>query len=270
MQDPKIINPDPQEQVQESLQQQEQPQTQEESQKDYLDIVFHSVLGFLLAIAIFVGIIMALYYAYHGVKNGYSRWFGSDGLEEIGESGYYSYCSKDNCIVTSAVPHRRVLEGIFFLRGANEDSIDVARVTDGYRYINLNTAEFINGLRFDHAYSFRNGMAMATIGDTLFHLAPSGEIVSKEPANWLYSSIDEIRYSCPTEDSDGYPFEMTKPTGLYRYEDLNERYGIMNEEFVRVTPPVFTDITAQSKDVFFCELDYSGGVLVDKSGNIIK
>ena len=270
MQDPKIINPDPQEQAQESLQEQEQPQTQEQPQKDYLDIAFNSVLGFLLAIAVFVGIIMALYYAYHGVKNGYSRWFGSDGLEEIGESGYYSYCSKDNCIVTSAVPHRRVLEDIFFIRNAGNDSICIARVDGGYRFINANTASFICDLRFDNAYSFRDGMAMATMGDTLFHLAPSGEIVSKEPANWLYSSIDEIRYSCPTEDSDGYPFEMTKPTGLYRYEGLNERYGIMNEEFVRVTPPVFTDITAQSKDVFFCELDYSGGVLVDKSGNIIK
>ena len=70
---------------------------------------------------------------------------------------------------------------------------------------------------------------------------------------------------------DGDIFYQDVPTGMYTYEDAWHRLGLMSGDFVRLTPPLFSDITAESKDVFFAEyLDSGLGVLINRKGTIIK
>lgn len=55
------------------------------------------------------------------------------------------------------------------------------------------------------------------------------------------------------------------------YEDANHHYGLMSKDFVKVTEPVFSNITAKSEDVFFAEYrDFGLGVLINKNGVLIK
>lgn len=54
-------------------------------------------------------------------------------------------------------------------------------------------------------------------------------------------------------------------------EDSNGCNGLMSSDFKKLTPTLFTDITAKSKDVFFCEYIDSGmGVLIDWEGYMVK
>lgn len=98
------------------------------------------------------------------------------------------------------------------------------------------------------------------------------KVVNREEIpTWIYSSIEEITYSQYTEDSDGYCYYKDISTGMYMYEDAHHHYGLMSKDFVWLTKPLFSNITALSEDVFFAEyLDSGLGILLNKNGQIIK
>ncbi len=201
---------------------------------------------------------------------GYHRWFSTKDMVAVGTNGYY-YDLKNECFI-KPIPNRRVLKGCSELNFTSSDTIGVVCVsTNKYRYVNLNTLTFINEMEYYKADLFKDGKAIALANDTLYIISTDGKIVSAEYADWVYSLIEEIEYTKEESDSDGFTFYRGVPSGVYMYRDSHFNYGLMSANFVRLTKPVFSSITAQSKDVFFCEyLDSGLGALIDRNGNIIK
>lgn len=240
------------------------------SEKNYFYIVYSSILAFFcISAQIFVGLLI-LYGICYGVKSGYNRWLSTDGFLEVGENGY-CYDPRNECLV-KPMPNRRIIKGCIDIEYRTGDTIGVVQVGENeYRYVNLNTLSFINDKKFFRADVFRNGTAMALANDTIYHISTTGEPVSTEPSERVYGSVEEITFPQEETDNDGYRFTKEVQTGLYRYDDVNGNCGLMSNEFVPLTKPLYSDITAISKGVFFCEYLESGlGVLIDKEGQIIK
>lgn len=248
----------------------QKPKPMESSEKDYFDIVYSSVLGFLCAISMFVLILFSIAgLGYLGYK-GYVKWFSTDGMRKVGTYGYY-YDIKHGCFV-KPMPNRRILDGFQYLVQNGYDSIGIVRMDNNlYRYINFNTLTYLNDQQYYRAELFNNGKAMAITEDSLYHISTDGKTVCAESSMCVYASIKELNYEEIETDDDGYYYTKEKPTGMLVYEDAHHSYGLMSAEFKRLTPAVYSDITAESKDVFFCEyLDSGLGVLVDRTGKILK
>lgn len=240
------------------------------SEKDWFKIVKDSVFGFFYGlVGSILGIFMFLGFIYW-IWIGYNRWFNTDGFIEVGERGY-CYDLDNNCFV-KPIPNRRVVKGCLDIDYRLGDTIGVVHVgEDEYRYINFNTLSFINDKKYFRADVFRNGVAIALGNDTIYHISTTGKTISSEPSAWIYASVEEISYLEEDVDSDGDIIYEEIATGLYKYEDVNGKYGLMSPDFVRLTQPLFSDITAKSKDYFFCEyLDSSLGIIIDKNGQVIK
>lgn len=240
------------------------------AKKSWFDIVYCSVWGFICAMARLFGGMLILYGIYYGIKSGYDRWFNMDGLVEVGECGYY-YDSENDCFVKPC-PHRRLMKGCLSLKYEIGDTIGIVQMRDEeYRYINLNTLSYINNKVYDCADVFRRGTAVALANDTIYYISPDGNTVSAEPSNWVYGSVEEITFMKEVSDRYSFTFDEPVSTGVLMYEDSNGYYGLMSSDFKKLTPALFTDITAKSKDVFFCEYIDSGlGVLIDRDGSVLK
>lgn len=255
---------------QEGAEQEPQTNSTVANEKNYFDIVYSSVLGFLCAIAIFVLILFSIaglgYWAYEG----YIWWFSTEGMVEVGSNGYY-YDAEHECFV-KPMPNRRVLEGCQYLEYNGRDSIGIVRLdNDNFKYVNLNTLTFLNSKQYDRAELFRDGKAMAIAEDSIYHISIDGNTISAESSMWVYASIEELNYEVITPDEDGYYYTKEEPTGLLVYQDAHRNYGLMSADFVRLTPALYSVITAESKDVYFCEyLDSGLGVLIDRNGKILK
>ncbi len=264
-------SPDNQEEVSEQVSSQVSEQSSNPSaEKSWFDIVYDSVWGFICAIAQLIGGVLLFYCIYYGIKSGYECWFDTDDLVEVGECGYY-YDFENDCFV-KPMPNRRVLDGCVSLKCEDGDTIGIVLLRNGmYRYVDLNNLTFINDQSYEYANSFRNGVAIALSNDTIYHISTDGKILSSEPSTWIYGSVEEIDYLQKEIDCDGDAFTERIPTGVFMYEDVNGNYGLMSPDFVRLTPALYSDITAKSKDVFFCE--YFGskmGCLIDRNGNYLK
>lgn len=237
--------------------------------KDRFEIVYTSVLGFFAAIAVVLFSLFLLAGLGYWCYEGYCRWFSTDGMYEVGNRGYY-YDIDHQCFV-KPMPNRRVLEGCRSLE-YSDDTIGVACFGENaYRYINLNTLTYLNNRIYYRAELFRDGCAWALSKDSLYLISTDGKTIKEEASTWIYSSIEEITYSLYIEDSDGYGYYKDVNTGIYMYEDTYHHYGLMSKDFVKLTEPLFSDITAQSEEVFFAEyLDSGLGILINKNGQIIK
>ena len=245
------------------------PEAKVYKEKDYFEIVYSSVLGFLCALLVFVAILLAIAGMVYLLDKGYDRWFSTEGLISVGENGYM-YDQEHECFV-KPYPNRRVLQRCEWLIYDDMDSIGIVRMNNQYRYINLNNLAFLNAQLYAKAELFHNGRALAIANDTLYHLSSDGTIVIAEPSTWVYASIEKIVYIEEKEDEDGGTYYSEISTGLFRYEDSNHNYGLMSADFTRLTEPLYSDVTAQSKEVFFCEYLNSGlGVLINKNGELIK
>lgn len=242
----------------------------EKETKDWFEIVKDATFGFFYAVGGILLVILFLYCTYYWMAMGYDRWLSTEGLIGVGERGYY-YDPGNDCFV-KPMPNRRVLEGCLTLECEDGDTIGIVKVHRGkYRYVNLNTLTFINEHSYEHAGQFRCGIAMAISNDTIYHVSANGRIISSEPSTWIYGSVENITYFQEETDSDGDSFTEEVSTGLLKYEDVSGNYGLMSSDFVRLTPALYSDITAKSKEVFFCEYIDSGmGCLIDKNGNFIK
>ena len=239
------------------------------NEKNWFEIVYTSVLGFFAAIAVVLISLFLLAGLGYWCYEGYCRWFSTEGMYEVGNNGYY-YDLEHQCFV-KPMPNRRVLEGCRSLE-SNDDTIGVVCFGENdYRYLNLNSLSFLSDKVFTKAELFHKGKALALANDTLYHLSSDGTLCIAEPSTWVYASIEEIMYISEKEDEDGNTFYSEESTGLLRYEDSNRNYGLMSADFTRLTEPLFSSISAQSKEVFFCEYLNSGlGVLINKNGQIIK
>ena len=241
----------------------------EEQASNWFDIVYNSVLGFIVAIAVALFSLFLLAGLGYWCYEGYCRWLSTEGMYEVGNNGYY-YDLEHQCFV-KPMPNRRILEGCRSL-DSNDDSIGVTCfVQNDYRYLNLNTLTYLNNRHYYRAELFRDGRALALAKDTLYMISTDGKTIKEESSTWIYSSIEEITYSQYTEDSDGIGYYKNVHTGMYMYEDAYHHYGLMSKDFVKLTEPLFSDILAQSEEVFFAEyLDSGLGVLINKNGQIIK
>ena len=250
-----------------------EPVTKESSgtthEKDRFEIVYSSVLGFFAAIVVVLFSLLLLAGLGYWCYMGYCRWFSTEGMYEVGNNGYY-YDLEHQCFV-KPMPNRRVLEGCRSLE-SNEDSIGiVCRGANDFRYLNLNTLKYLNNHHYYRAELFRNGRALALSEDTLYLISTDGKTIKEEASTWIYSSIEEITYSQYIEDSDGYGYYKDVNTGMYMYEDAYHHYGLMSKDFVKVTDPIFSEITALSEEVFFAEyMDSDLGILINKNGQIVK
>lgn len=259
------------ESVQESVDEEVQEKTSDStSEKDWFKIVKDAVFGFFYGLA---GVILTLTMFlgfFYLLWEGYDRCFNTDGLIEVGERGY-CYDPINECFV-KPMPNRRVGKGCSDIYYGPGDTIGVVRVGENeYRYINFNTLSFIDDKKYFRADVFRNGVAIALRYDTLYHISAAGRIISSEPSTWIYDSVEEILYIKEEIDIDADIVYKEIATGVFMYKDINGYYGLMSSDFKRLTPAHFSDITAKSKDVFFCEYFESGmGCLIDKNGNYIK
>ena len=269
MKDQETIKPVQQEGAEQEPPREQKPETKNSDEKNYFEIAYTSVLGFCCALLAFVVILLAIAGIGYLIDKGYNRWFSTDGMIEVGECGYY-YDIRRGAFY-KIHPNRCVLKGCKDLEFNEGDTIGVVRVRKNqYRYINLNTLTFINTEHYFRADLFREGRAIAVANDTLYIIAPDGQIISSEPSSWVYSYMEEITFSDWSDREDGSYYNEIA-TGVYMYRDINYRYGLMSADFRRLTPAVYSDITAESKDVFFCEYMESGlGVLIDRNGKILK
>lgn len=268
---------EPQEKISSEVQENEFEQVQETEQvsaekatKDWFKIVKSVVLGFFFALAeVAMSALMLMGIGYLLIA-GFDRWFSTDGLIEVGEHGYY-YDPENDCFI-KPMPNRRVLKGCYSLKCEDGDTIGVVQThRRKYRYVNVNNLTFINEKSYDFADVFKNGVAIALANDTIYHLSTDGKTLTSEPSTWIYALVSEIIFFQWNKDSDEDDFTEITPTGVFMYEDQNGNFGLMSSDFVRLTPALYSAITAKSKEVFFCEYFDSGlGVLIDKNGNFIK
>lgn len=244
-------------------------QSQNQGKEDWFEIIKSAVLGFFCAIGeVILGIIFFVGICYW-VKEGYDRWFCMDGLEKVGNGGYF-YDPVNHSFVNPR-PHRRMLDGCLNLEFQEGDTIGVVQFSlNDYRYLNLNNLSFINDMKYNKADLFRNGVAIAISNDSIYRISTNGNVLSSEPSNWIYKSIEEITYFPNDEDCEYDSYEE-KSTGVWIYQDVYGNMGLMSSEYVRLTPAIYSSIMAKSIDIFFCEyLDSGLGVLIDSKGNIIK
>lgn len=270
MEDKEAIKPVQQGGAEQEPPQEQKPETKVSDEKNYFDIVYSSVLGFLCAISVFLLILFSIAcLGYLGYK-GYVKWFSTDGMRKVGTNGYY-YDIKHGCFV-KPMPNRRILDGFQYLVQNGYDSIGIVRMeNDLYRYINFNTLTYLNDQQYYRAELFHNGKAIAITEDSLYHISTDGKTVCAESSMCVYASIKELNYVEIESDEDGYYYAKEKPTGLLIYEDAHHNYGLMSADFTRLTPADYSEITAESKDVFFCEyLDTGLGVLIDRTGLMLK
>ncbi len=240
----------------------------EENKKDWFEIVYSSVLGFFAAIAVVLFSLFLLAGLGYWCYEGYCRWFSTEGMYEVGNNGYY-FDPEHQCFV-KPMPNRHFLEGCRSLE-SNDDTIGiVCRGENDFRYLNLNTLTYLNNCSYYRAELFRDGHALAMSKDSLYLISTDGKTIKEEAYTW-YSSIEEVTYSQYIEDNEGYGYYKEISTGVYMYEDAYYHYGLMSKDFVKLTEPLFSDITAQSEEVFLCEYLNSGlGVLINKNGQLIK
>ena len=254
--------------VQEPIQEQQEqePQSKATEDKNYFEAFYTSTLGIFAALVVIAIIFFAgMGLVYWGHK-GYLRWFSTDGMVEIGECGYYY--SPQRASFYKVHPNRCVLENCHDLKLNQGDTIGVVRVRKNqYRYVNLNTLSFINDKSYFKADLFRDGRALAIANDSLYIIAPNGQTITSEPCDWVYAGIQELSYM---KEIDSYYQDVY--TGMRTYEDIHGRLGLMSADYKRLTPALYSEITAESDSIFFAEyLDDSGlGVLLDINGHILK
>ncbi len=262
------------EQVQENVPEQtkltDEEQAQDPSKKDWFDVMYKSALGVLAAIGTILFYACVIGGGIYWIHRGYVRLFCTDDMTPVGTCGYY-YDFGNACFVKPC-PNRRVLKGCKSINYNEGDSICVSWMggDDRYKYLNMNTLKFINETTYSHAGLFRDGSAIAFANDSIYRVMPDGSATVIELPDGLYTSIEELEYMKHSEDDGDYLAYREISTGIYMYKSTSGRYGLMSSEFIRLTEPLFVNITAQSESVFFCEYFEELGVLIDRNGNVIK
>ena len=85
----------------------------------------------------------------------------------------------------------------------------------------------------------------------------------------IYKRIETLEYTHKDKDGD----EITEETDCYVYVDYNDKCGLMDKHYHVLTPPLFHDIEAQTKHVFFASFgEYSNrfGTLIDDHGKALR
>ena len=85
----------------------------------------------------------------------------------------------------------------------------------------------------------------------------------------IYKRIESLEYT--HKDKDGK--DVTEETDCYVYVDYNDKRGLMDKHYKVLTPPLFHDIEAQTKHVFFATFgEYSNrfGTLIDDHGKALR
>lgn len=87
----------------------------------------------------------------------------------------------------------------------------------------------------------------------------------------IYKRIEPLEYNTGRKDEiDNYIYAETD---CYIYVDYNGKRGLMDKHYHILTPPLFNDIEAQTKHVFFAtfgEYDSHFGTLIDDHGKALR
>ena len=109
---------------------------------------------------------------------------------------------------------------------------------------------------------------IATEHNGIQHLfSYKGEMIYKV----IYKSIQELHYKTGRKDAQGN--DIWEATNCYIYTDYNNKVGLMDKRYQILTPPLFYDITAQTKHTFFASFgNWSNrfGTLIDDHGKPIN
>ena len=87
----------------------------------------------------------------------------------------------------------------------------------------------------------------------------------------IFQDIRELSYNTMRVDSDGK--EIWESTECYAYIDYNNKEGLMDKNYKVLTPPLFHDIKARGKHIFFAtfgEYHDKFGTLIDNHGKPIR
>ena len=87
----------------------------------------------------------------------------------------------------------------------------------------------------------------------------------------IYKEIRELTYNTRRKDNQGK--DIYEETECFIYTDYNNKSGLMDKRYRVLTPPLFNDIKAQSKHIFFATFgDYVNhfGTLIDDHGKPIR
>lgn len=84
----------------------------------------------------------------------------------------------------------------------------------------------------------------------------------------IYTNVAVLEYDSYENTKDGEG-TIKRPTGLYSYSVYNT-YGLMEQDGKPITPVLYDNITAISKDLFLCVLkDSYSSVVIDRKGNVV-
>lgn len=93
----------------------------------------------------------------------------------------------------------------------------------------------------------------------------NGEVLNKN----IYHDVTSLDYDTMERRADSGEAIM-KPTGMYYYGAYN-LYGLMDDKGKPLTPAIYADITALSKELFLCSLkDRYSKVIMNRKGQVIR
>ena len=85
----------------------------------------------------------------------------------------------------------------------------------------------------------------------------------------IYKRIETLEYTHKDKNGD----DISEETDCYVYVDYNNKRGLMDKHYRVLTPPLFHDIEAQTKHVFFAsfgEFSNRFGTLIDDHGKALR
>lgn len=84
----------------------------------------------------------------------------------------------------------------------------------------------------------------------------------------VYRDIEPLTYSTGAKDANFNDIQAT--TECFVYVDYHGRRGLMDKNHHIITPPLFSEITARSKNIFFAKFEDGVGTLIDSHGNQLR
>lgn len=180
-------------------------------------------------------------------RDGYSSMYDRSGkCGVIDKKGNWVLEPSYDCIYTPQYGKRIFDVGKF--SGVLDDSLQILLPAE-YKYIRL----------------LEHYMIADKLDGSQVQIGYDGKVLNEN----VYSDVTMLEYDSFEKTKDGGE-TIRKPTGLYTYSVYNS-YGLMGQNGKPITPVLYGNITAISKDMFLCTLkDSYSNVIIDRKGTVIR
>ena len=180
-------------------------------------------------------------------RNGYSSMYDASGkCGVIDKRGEWVLAPSYDCIQTPQYGKR--IFNIGKLYGVLDDSLHILLPAE-YKYIQL----------------LEHSMIADKQDGSQVQIGYDGSVLNGNVCN----GVTALEYDSFEKTKNGEE-TIRKPTGLYSYNVYNT-YGLMGQDGKPITPVLYDNITAISKDLFLCILkDSYSSVIIDRKGNVVR